>query len=841
MISADRLTNPLSVPSIRLCSPASMNDSVTPANDPARFLPILMLLFAGSGCSALIYEIVWYQLLQLAIGSTAVSLGVLLATFMGGLALGSWLLPRVARKDGPNARNPLAVYGAIEAGIAVFGLIDLFLIPMVIRAYVVGAQFGMPGMLLRGVLCAVALLPPTMLMGASLPAIARWAKTSPRGVCWWGVLYGINTTGAVAGCILAGFYLLPRFDIVIATLVAVALNLIVSVVSFLVTRLMPSDSVEAGADATGINVPTHESTKSTGHRAIYVAVGISGACAMGAQVIWTRNMGLMLGLTVYAFTNILAAFLIGLGGGAALGAMLGRGKMPHVALGWCQILAVFGIAWTAYNISTALPNWPIDTYQASQPIYIFQMDFVRSLWAVLPATIAWGASVPLAFASAARVRSEDAGRTVGGVYAANTVGAIFGALAVSLLLIPQLGSQASQKLLMVLSTIGGLVAMWPWPMRSIVVGGGTTAVALALAAWATISVVPTPGNLAAWGRRTAVMSSSATILETAEGLNSSIAFSRVPGRDAGTEVIQFHVSGRVEASTAWQDMRLQRMLGHLPALITQPRKVLVVGFGSGVTAGTFTQHPSVEQVVICEMEPEIPPRSTRYFQAQNYDVLHDPKTQIVYDDARHFILTSKEKFDLITSDPIHPFVKGSASLYSKEYFEMVRAHLNPAGIVTQWVPLYETDPETVKSEMATFFEVFPNSQVFANLNGSAGYDVVLMGRLGDEPINIDSLATRLQQPQYERVMRSLSDVGFNSVYDLYGTFAGSSVDLRKWLTGAVINRDKDLRLQYLAGLALNRLYHNVIYYQIVDNRQWPSQTFAGSEDALHQLGSALVH
>jgi spermidine synthase len=143
--------------------------------------------------------------------------------------------------------------------------------------------------------------------------------------------------------------------------------------------------------------------------------------------------------------------------------------------------------------------------------------------------------------------------------------------------------------------------------------------------------------------------------------------------------------------------------------------------------------------------------------------------------------------------------------------------------------------------MATFFEVFPNSQVFANLNGSSGYDVVLMGRVGDEPINIDSLATRLQQPQYERVMRSLSEVGFNSVYDLYGTFAGSSDDLREWLTGAVINRDKDLRLQYLAGLALNRLYHNVIYYQIVDSRQWPSQTFSGSEDGLHQLASALVH
>jgi len=797
-----------------------------------------MLLFAGSGCAALIYEIVWYQLLQLAIGSTAVSLAVLLATFMGGLALGSWLLPRLVPANGPRAGNPLAIYGGIELGIAVCGGIELFLIPAMERAYVAGAQYGMAGLLLRGLFCTAALLPPTMLMGASLPAIARWTKASPRGISWWGMLYGINTGGAVAGCILAGFYLLPKFDIVIATLVAVAVNLVISVVSFLASWRLPW---EQSTDADHVPERGARAQMEFGERPsifpIYLAVGISGACAMGTQVIWTRNMGLMLGLTVYAFTNILASFLIGLGVGAQLGALFGRGKLPRVALGWCQIFAVFGIAWTAWNISSVLPNWLIDSYYTSRPIYTFPIDFARSLWAVIPATVAWGASVPLAFASAARVNSTDAGRTAGGVYAANTVGAIFGALAVSLLLIPQLGSHASQQILMILSVIGGLVAMWSWLRRGRARVLGTTACAIFLAAWATISVASTPDNLIAWGRRMAVMSSSATVLETVEGLNSSIAFSKVHGADT----VQFHVGGRVEASTAPQDMRLQRMLGYLPALLTNPRAVLVVGFGSGVTAGTFTQFPSVEHVVICEMEPQIPPRSSHYFSAQNYDVLHDPKTRMVYDDARHFILTTTEKFDLITSDPIHPYVKGSASLYSKEYFEMVRAHLNPQGIVTQWVPLYETDPETVKSEMATFFAVFPNGQVYANLDGYVGYDVVLMGRLGDEHIPIDTLEKRLQQPEYERVLRSLRDVGFNSVYDLYGTFAGSSADLREWLLGAVINRDRDLRLQYLAGLSLNQRSQNVIYHQIVDNRQWPNPEFAGSAHALQQMTSALVH
>ena len=150
----------------------------------------------------------------------------------------------------------------------------------------------------------------------------------------------------------------------------------------------------------------------------------------------------------------------------------------------------------------------------------------------------------------------------------------------------------------------------------------------------------------------------------------------------------FHVSGKVEASSEPQDMRLQRMLGHIPALLhPKPRSVLVVGCGAGVTAGSFVLYPEVERIVICEIEPLIPPIAADYFGPENYNVLDDPRVEVVYDDARHYILTTNEKFDIITSDPIHPWVKGSATLYSKEYFEMCRRHLNPGGVITQWVPL----------------------------------------------------------------------------------------------------------------------------------------------------------
>ena len=199
-------------------------DQPKPASfDASRFFPVLLILFAGSGCSALIYEIVWYQLLQLAIGSTAVSLGVLLATFMGGLCVGSVGLPRL----GFARRHPLRIYAVLEVGIALCGLLVLVGLPYIDRVYVAGAEHGMPGMLLRGLISAVCLLPPTILMGASLPAIVRWVESTPRGVSWWGLLYGGNTVGAVFGCLLAGFYLLRIYNTATATYVAAAINLVV--------------------------------------------------------------------------------------------------------------------------------------------------------------------------------------------------------------------------------------------------------------------------------------------------------------------------------------------------------------------------------------------------------------------------------------------------------------------------------------------------------------------------------------------------------------------------------------------------------------------------------------
>ena len=375
-----------------------------------RVLPVLLLLFLGSGCSALIYEIVWFQLLELVIGSSTISLGILLGTFMGGMCLGSLLFPRFISR----LHHPLRVYAYMELGIGLIGLAIFFGMPLVGGVYTAWAGSGFLGMLVRGMVAGVCLIPPTLLMGATLPAVSRWVETTPRGVSWLGFFYGGNIGGAVIGSLLAGFYLLRVHDIAFATFVAVALNVVVALLSL-------------GISKATLYAPSDSNMEATGQRAgswtIYLTIAISGMTALAAEVIWTRLLSLLFGATVYTFSLILAVFLLGLGIGSAVGSTLAHQmRRPRVALAWCQMLLCAAIAWSAYMLTQSLPYWPIDPSISAEPWFNLQLDLVRTLWAILPGAILWGASFPLALGALAS-RGQDPARLVGGVYAANTVGA----------------------------------------------------------------------------------------------------------------------------------------------------------------------------------------------------------------------------------------------------------------------------------------------------------------------------------------------------------------------------------------------------------------------------------
>ena len=798
-------------------------------------LPWLLVLLAGSGCAALIYEIVWFQLLQLVIGSSAISLGLLLAAYMGGLCLGSALLPRVVS----SRIHPLRVYALLELGIGAFGILAWLGVPLIGRIYVAGASEGMLGLLLRGLVAAVCLLPPTLLMGGSLPAIARWIETTPKGVSWLGYLYSANIWGAVVGCLVAGFYFLRVYDMAVTTYVAAAINLAVALLSI----LLATRTSHVPRDAAPASMP-ERAPRAT---AIYIAIALSGLCALGAEVVWTRLLSLLLGATVYTFSIILAVFLIGLWAGSSAGSFLAR-RTPRVreALAASQILLALAIGWTAYTLAHSLPYWPVDPWLSLDPWFNFELDLVRCAWAIFPATFLWGASFPLALASAAG-EGQDPGRLTGEIYAANTAGSIVGALAFSLILIPQLGSSESQQLLIACSAIAALIAAGsirgirlarPKPVLAAV-----SAVALAaVLAW---SVSDVPWQVVAYGRRIAPIVRAADLFDRAnptkilfrgEGINSSVVIAERAGQR------HFYVSGKAEASTAPLDMRLERMMGHVPALVHPgPRSVLVVGFGAGVTAGSFVPYPEVRSITICELEPLIPPASTQFFGKQNNWVLNDSRTRVVYDDARHYIYTARDKFDVITTDPIHPWVKGTSTLYSKEYYELVKRHLNPGGVVAQWLPIYDSDLETVKSELATFFAAFPDGTIWSNNLRGDGFDLVLLGQADPAVLNLDELQHRLDGSGYVAVTESLREVGFYSAVDVLATYAGRASDLSTLTRDAQINTDSNLRLQYLAGLGLNSMAYQKIYSEILSYRKFPEGLIAGTGPRMDALRTLLHH
>ena len=342
-------------------------------------LPALLLLFVGSGAAALIYETIWLQLLQLVIGSSAVSVGVLLGTFMGGMCLGSLWLPRAISAR----RHPLRVYALLEMGVGACGLTLLLAMPLVGRVYFSTGGGGLSGFLARGIVAAVCLLPPTVLMGATLPAVSRWIETTPEGVSTLGWFYAGNIAGAVGGCLGAGFYLLRYYDMATATFVAVGLNVVVAALGW----VMAARSVRLKPDATPNMVPVASGFSRTngGTTSVYVAIALSGFAALAGEVIWTRQIGLLFGATVYTFSIILASFLIGLGAGSAAGSVLGKHMTrPRVALACCQLLAAAAIAWTAHKLTVSFPYWPITPTLSPGFSVDFEMDFVRTLWAVVP-------------------------------------------------------------------------------------------------------------------------------------------------------------------------------------------------------------------------------------------------------------------------------------------------------------------------------------------------------------------------------------------------------------------------------------------------------------------------
>ena len=774
-----------------------------------------MVLCFCSGFAALIYEIVWLQQFSLFLGATSVSVAIVLATFMAGLSAGSLAANRLwlVRQNG------LRGFGLLELGVGLWGLLSLALFPIAEKLY---CHFTIPGsgdLFVRCLIATGLMFPASFLMGASLPILAQVWAALPDGILRVGRSYAANTVGAAIGSLVAGFYLLPLHDISFAIGFAAGVNICAAFAALFSHRWIESQirfvnsfEVNHAQPALTTGFATARDLTPTTRRIVETATFLSGLTAIGAETIWTRQLTLVLGPTVYSFSILLALFLIGLSLGNAIGVWLSRRvRSPIRTFSIVQALLMIAIPCSANLIVDFVPHFLVLHGSDERLTVRITRDLIRSGAAILPPALLWGISSTVAMtclSSRQRPISELTGRLLG----ANTLGAIAGALGIGIVAMP-FGSQLIHRLLMLISAANsGLLffAFLKEPPHEATNQSRTVlrafqpalTIVLGMLAWPFLSAPP--DGLLAEGRWTDRTPDSTCYLFVAEGRDFPVVVSQ---QHDGTRC--FHVAGKIEASTRERDIRTQRLLGHLPALANpHPRSVLVIGCGSGMTAGSLLAHPSVERIVICEIEPRVIDAARATFSDHNRQVLDDPKTSIVTDDARRYLATTHERFDVITVDPIHPWVKGSAALYTAEFYESCKKHLNPGGNMALWVPLYESNAATVQCELATFIEQFPASTLWSGQSQFIGYDVVLVGTFGQpSPISNDMI---LRATECGEVAESLSEIGIGEPDKLAELLIGYGNDLSEWLHDVPLNHDWNLRLQYLAGASSDGATEQII-------------------------------
>ncbi len=640
-----------------------------------RFLASLLFL---SGAGALILEVSWFRRTAQVAGATSVAMAGVLAAVIGGMALGARLFGKAA--DG--SRNPLRLYGLLELGVCAGAVLSPTLLDLARPGF---DAFGLAG---RFLLATVILAPPAILMGGTLPAAAA-ALRSPTGRDI-GVLYSVNTLGAVCGTFAAGFLLLPACGLAWTMRLAGLLPATAGILALAVKPAPPAP-----------HAPPHPASRRA--IALYAASGFMG---LVAEVAFTRQLVLVFGSATYAFTTMLGIFLLGIGVGGAIGARLARRESGHLAMLETTVVVTAAVFSLSALLVYLLPRLYLEGYLRLGDSFGvgLLMRITLSALVLLPGALGLGIAFPLA---AHVATAGAAGGGTGRLYAANTLASIVGSTAAVFWLVPALGPQRATAAAALLAAVVA-ARRWRWLLVAVAAAGLLPAPAVARERLLA-GVYFTPGAWTTGGR----------INETSWREGVDIAFFEY-GREATISVWRWYgtnsvlIDGKAEATNQVlsDDLHLS-LLGHAPmACHRNPQRVLVVGLGMGTTYRAVEAH-GPELVRVVELEPAIVRAAAR---------IGTHPREIVLDDARSYLRSTDETFDVITSDPIHPWVRGSGDLYTREYLESCRERLAPGGVSCLWVPLYQMGVKDIKDVLRTFCAVFPSVALYYG-----GEDLVAVG------------------------------------------------------------------------------------------------------------------
>jgi spermidine synthase len=682
-----------------------MSQDIRPGARFTLILSAVLLFFFASGACGLLYQVVWTRKLVLLFGTTSYAISTVLSIFFLGLGIGSLWGGRLADRRS----RPLRLYGLLEIGIGLWALLFLVLVAQgegvvvaLLRAFGFSRSMGVT---LRALMALLLLFAPVAMMGATLPLLAKFVTREAvvRGQRI-GILYAINTLGAVAGCFVTGFFLIAYFGYTQTTLLGAAINLGVGLASLLLSKRFESDL----PDVPGDTAPSPAtSPQDRLHRLVMTAFAVSGFCALALEVLWTRLLIIVFLGTTYAYTTMLTTLLCGLVLGSAAASLLVDRIRGHVAL-LGGVMMLTGIACILMLSRFALlPERILEIHQQSGYDWTAMSSgaFLLAFSVLFAPTFCFGMTFPLAVKAVSAGRAS-LGRDVGALYAANTFGGVFGALAGGFLIIPLLGTHWGMVALSMLLIIAGMALLTTCPEtlgygKALILGG---AMVLLSVAW---KAAPPDVSLAL---NAGYVPEDHRVLHYREGTEGTVAVTEPLDETHGENRVLW--INRVQATTSIErGVKMNRLQGALPLLFDRdPQRVLFMCFGSGITCGTLALSP-FERIDAVEISPDVL-EAARFFEADNLGVLDHPDIHFIVDDGRNFLLTTDQQYDVITFEPMPLALAGVSTFYTQEYYRLCLERLAPGGLVSQWVPLHSLNPEIVQSLVYTFTTVFPEYCAF---------------------------------------------------------------------------------------------------------------------------------